>query len=115
MQAQERSMTEESDADLVELATELTIAWLSNPNNRAMAEDVPAFLRTMHATVSALSGDTTGAGDAGTSGESTPEHVTAVSVRNSLASKDHILSLIAGKPYKKIGRASLRERVWTDV
>ena len=38
----------------VELATELTIAWLSNPNTRAQAEDIPAFLRSMHEAVVSL-------------------------------------------------------------
>ena len=31
-----------SGSNAVELATELTIAWLSNPNTRASGEDVPA-------------------------------------------------------------------------
>ena len=37
-----------SDTNHLELATELTIAWLSNPNTRAAADDVPAFLQKMH-------------------------------------------------------------------
>ncbi len=41
----------ETDTNAVELATELTIAWLGNGNNRVDAEDVPAFLRQMHETV----------------------------------------------------------------
>ena len=49
-------MTTESSPGLnaVELATELTIAWLSNPNTRASAEDVPAFLSAMRDSVSQL-------------------------------------------------------------
>ena len=35
----------------VVLATELTIAWLSNPNTRTSADDVPAFLSQMHTSV----------------------------------------------------------------
>lgn len=52
--------------DPVELATELTIAWLSNPNTRVSSEDVPVFLQRMHEAVSALeaSGSVTGTGDA---------------------------------------------------
>lgn len=94
-------MSEETTIDAVELATELTIAWLSNQNNRVAAEDVPAFLRTMHATVSELAGNTspTIAEDAAPA-EFTP----AVSVRKSLASPDHIISLIDGKPYKSLRR-----------
>lgn len=33
------------------LAAELTTAWLRNPATRAKADDVPAFLRTMHETM----------------------------------------------------------------
>ena len=43
-----------SELNAIELATELTIAWLNNGNNRVAAEDVPAFLQTMHATVLGL-------------------------------------------------------------
>jgi predicted transcriptional regulator len=84
----------------VELATELTIAWLGNPNTRSSAEDVPAFLGKMHDTVSALLGSSAPAADAPVATEYTP----AVSVRKSLASKDHIISMIDGKPYKTLRR-----------
>lgn len=84
----------------VELATELTIAWLSNPNTRASSEDVPAFLRTMHDAVANLSQEP----EQNTAEEPAGEYVPAVSVRKSLASKDHIISLIDGKPYKTLRR-----------
>lgn len=94
-------MSEDSiDTNTVELATELTIAWLSNPNTRASSEDVPAFLKRMHEAVSSLSDDpqTTAAPEAAT------EYVPAVTPRKSLASKDFIISLIDGKPYKTLRR-----------
>ncbi|WP_294353021.1 MucR family transcriptional regulator [uncultured Sphingomonas sp.] len=84
----------------VELATELTIAWLSNPNTRAASEDVPAFLQQMHQAVSNL----TGTGTSESTEEPQAEYTPAVSVRKSLASKDHIISLIDGKPYKTLRR-----------
>lgn len=89
-----------SELNAIELATELTIAWLNNGNNRVAAEDVPAFLQTMHATVLGLA-----SGNVETD-EAAPqqEHVAAVSVRKSLASKDHIISMIDGKPYKTLRR-----------
>jgi predicted transcriptional regulator len=94
-------MSEEVAANnAVELATELTIAWLSNPNTRAASEDVPAFLRTMHDAVSNLSSTTSAAPVEEAASEYTP----AVSVRKSLASKDHIVSLIDGKAYKTLRR-----------
>ncbi|CUS46380.1 MAG: MucR family transcriptional regulator [Pseudomonadota bacterium] len=89
-----------SDLNATELATELTIAWLGNPNNRVSAEEVPAFLQKMHATVTALATAATEE----TAPEATTEHVPAVTVRKSLASKDHIISLIDGKPYKTLRR-----------
>ncbi len=88
------------DTNTVELATELTIAWLSNPNTRASGEDVPAFLQQMHEAVSKLSG----AAQSETVVESASDFTPAVSVRKSLASKDHIISLIDGKPYKTLRR-----------
>ena len=94
-------MTDDNtDMNAVELATELTIAWLGNPNTRSSAEDVPAFLGKMHDTVSALLGSSAPAADAPVATEYTP----AVSVRKSLASKDHIISMIDGKPYKTLRR-----------
>lgn len=89
----------ETNHTTLEFATELTIAWLSNPNTRAAAEDVPSFLLKMHEAVRGLS----------TSGEeeqqgAAEEYTPAVSARKSLASKDHIISMIDGKPYKTLRR-----------
>ena len=90
-----------STLSAVELATELTIAWLGNPNTRISADNVPAFLQAMHDTVTALGSDTSAEapGDA-----PAPAFEPAVSVRKSLASKDHIISMIDGKPYKTLRR-----------
>lgn len=85
----------------IELATELTIAWLSNPNTRTSADDVPAFLLQMHANVQSLVG---GSEASETLAEEPKEYVGAVSVRKSLASPDHIISMIDGKPYKTLRR-----------
>ncbi|MBB4086552.1 MucR family transcriptional regulator [Sphingomonas carotinifaciens] len=88
------------DVNAVELATELTIAWLGNPNTRTSAEEVPSFLGKMHETVQSLLG-----GTAEPQPEEAPsDHTPAVSVRKSLASKDHIISMIDGKPYKTLRR-----------
>jgi predicted transcriptional regulator len=89
-----------SETNTVELATELTIAWLSNPNTRTSAEDVPSFLRSMHDAVAALGG---AVADTPVAAETT-EYTPAVSARKSLASKDHIISMIDGKPYKTLRR-----------
>lgn len=96
-------MSDEPTLNAVELATELTIAWLGNQNNRVSAEDVPAFLRAMHVTVIELSGQASAlieTPDASGSEGYTP----AVSVRKSLASKDHIISMIDGRAYRTLRR-----------
>ena len=72
-------MSDDTNPNSVELATELTIAWLKNPNNRITAEEVPTFLRTMHATLADLaSGAPTSATE---DAAKTEEFVPAVSVR----------------------------------
>lgn len=90
-----------ADLNTVELATELTIAWLANPSTRATTEDVSAFLNTMHASVSGLASSVSAPVDVPSA---STQHEPAVSVRKSLASKDHIISLIDGKPYKTLRR-----------
>jgi predicted transcriptional regulator len=89
-----------TDLNAVELATELTIAWLGNPNTRSSADDVPAFLGKMHDTVAALLGNSTEAAPV----EAATEYTPAVTARKSLASKDHIISMIDGKSYKTLRR-----------
>jgi len=89
------------ELETVALATELTIAWISNPNTRSSADDVPAFLTAMHSAVANLA---QGNAQPATTIELEREYLPAVSVRKSLASKDHIISLIDGKPYRTLRR-----------
>ncbi len=89
-----------SDTNYLELATELTVAWLSNPNTRVAADEVPSFLERMHGAVAALSQPRSQAQESAPAQEYTP----AVSARRSLASKDHIISMIDGRPYKTLKR-----------
>ena len=91
---------DETASDLVSLASELTAAWLSNTNTRVNAEDVPAFLAKMHETVRTLAGQ----GEQSASKPEAQEYTPAVSVRKSLASSDHIISMIDGKSYKTLKR-----------
>lgn len=88
----------ENQLNPVELAIELTIAWLSNPNTRIGADDVPAFISQMHEAVLGL---VSGQPSLKAAAE---KPVGAVSVRKSLASKDYIISLIDGKPYRTLRR-----------
>ncbi|MBE2994251.1 MucR family transcriptional regulator [Sphingomonas sp. CFBP 13603] len=88
------------DISAVELAAELTAAWLANPNTRTSADDVPAFLISMHAAVAQLSGTAAPA----TAEEPMQTFEPAVTARKSLSSPDHIISMIDGKPYKTLRR-----------
>jgi len=85
----------------VELATDITTAWLANPNTKADIEDVPAFLSAVFNTVTRL-GNSAPADDILAEEEQVLQP--AVSVRRSLASPDHIISMIDGKPYKTLMR-----------
>ncbi|WP_114226598.1 MULTISPECIES: MucR family transcriptional regulator [Sphingomonas] len=91
---------DQSNDGSIELATELTIAWLSNPNTRAQANEIPEFLRTMHQAVTDLASPAA-AGDESVTESS---HQPAVTVRKSIASPEHIVSLIDGKAYKSLKR-----------
>jgi predicted transcriptional regulator len=87
-----------ASTNAVKLATELTIAWLANPNTAATSNDVPAFLQKVHQAVLGLSAAPA------EQPASEPDYAPAVTVRRSLSSKDHIISLIDGKPYKMLRR-----------
>lgn len=84
----------------IELATELTIAWLGNPNTRASSNDVPTFLNQMHSAVLELAQPQQPEG----AEEPAQDFTAATTARRSLASKDHIISMIDGKPYKTLRR-----------
>ena len=85
----------------VELATELTIAWLSNPNIRTTADEVTAFFKGMYEAVSALMFGSTKATEPKIRAR---ECTRAVTTRKSLSSPDHIVSMIDGKLYKTLRR-----------
>jgi len=96
-------MAEESQTQLspVELAAELTAAWLSNGNTRTSAEEIPAFLKSMHATIVELQGAHLPAEEVA---PRAPEFTPAVSARKSLADPNFIISMIDGKPYRSLKR-----------
>ncbi|MEC3909461.1 MucR family transcriptional regulator [Sphingobium sp. CR2-8] len=86
-------MSQANETDLTTLTVQLLSAYVSN--NSVANEDLAALIT---ATRTALQGDTV----PGIAAE--PEVTPAVSVRKSLASSEHILSLIDGKPYKTLKR-----------
>ena len=91
-----------SNTDNLQLAAALTSAWLGNAHIRPAADDVPAFLRSMHEALAKLGGSASLSVDEPASGEQ--QFTPAVSVRKSLASSDHIISMIDGQPYKSLRR-----------
>jgi predicted transcriptional regulator len=90
----------ETHLGAVELAAELTAAWLANNNTRATAEEAVAFLTAMHQTVGSLGG----ASPAEPEVEAEPEFTPAVSTRKSLANPEYIVSMIDGKNYRTLTR-----------
>ncbi|WP_157220202.1 MucR family transcriptional regulator [Flavisphingomonas formosensis] len=88
-------MAEEND--LVTMTIEVVASYVAHNNLRP--EDVPAFIASTHAAISSLEKSAEG----GSEGD-VPAAQPAVSVRKSLSSPSHILSLIDGKPYKTLKR-----------
>ena len=86
------------DADLIALTIDVVSAFVGHNNIRP--EDVPAFIATTHTAIKALEGNTAPVIEQ----PSDDEHKAAVSARKSLGSKDHIISMIDGKPYKTLRR-----------
>jgi predicted transcriptional regulator len=77
----------------VALIARIATGWLNNQNHTIAADDLPALLIKI------------GEGIAGALTPPPPvAHVPAVSVKASLASNEHILSMIDGKPYKGLTR-----------
>ena len=85
-------------ANLLELAADITVAWLSNPKTTVPAADLPAVIGAVHGALAGL------ANPAAEVAAAQPEYTPAVTVRRSLASKDHVISLIDGKPYRTLRR-----------
>ena len=64
---------------------------------------MPAFIAQTHASIAGLSKQEEPAAPE-PEVEPVPEHQPAVTVRKSLASRDHVLSMIDGRPYKTLKR-----------
>ena len=86
--------------DLIALTVDVVSAFVGQTPIRA--EDVPSLIAATYAALAAL-----GAAPSGTTEavEIAPDaHEPKVTARKSLASKDHIISMIDGKPYKTLKR-----------
>lgn len=92
-------MADEIQPSLTELTVDLLAAFVSN--NTVGAKDLPGLIATTHAALAALDGPTA-APEAPAAAEE--EFTPAVSIRKSLGKREHILSMIDGKPYKTLKR-----------
>lgn len=90
-------MAEDQKINLTELTVDLLSAFVSNNNVRS--EDLPALIGSTHAALVALDAPQTTAQD-----EPQDQWTPAVSARKSLGSREHIISMIDGKPYKTLRR-----------
>jgi predicted transcriptional regulator len=86
------------EPNLVEMTIEVVANYVAH--NTIAPDDVPGFIAKTHAAIKQLTAAEPEAPTEAPESAVTP----AVSVRKSLASREHILSLIDGKPYKTLKR-----------
>ncbi|TGX49041.1 transcriptional regulator [Sphingomonas gei] len=91
-------MPEENN--LVEMTIEIVASYVAHNNIRP--EDVPDFIAKTHAAITGIAKEPEAPAEPSPPAEA--EYTPAVSVRKSLATPDHILSMIDGKPYKTLKR-----------
>jgi len=90
-------MTDGAHANLLELTVELVAAFVSN--NSVSRNDLPGLIHSTYGALAALGASATDQVE-----EEKEEFPPAVSVRRSLESPNHIISMIDGKPYKSLRR-----------
>lgn len=87
----------EKKLEITRLAAKVAAAWLANPKARADISATPAVIDAAYRALGQLP-------STAPSPSSPPAHVPAVSVRKSLSSAGHIISMIDGKPYRTLRR-----------
>jgi predicted transcriptional regulator len=88
-------MAEPEQTDLTTLTVDLLSAYFAS--NTVDSGNLAGLIKTTHDALKDLN-------SAESPAETGPEHIPAVSVRKSLSSPDHIISMIDGKPYKTLKR-----------
>ena len=88
-------MADADQSNLTTLTVDLLGAYLAN--NTVGHGDLPELIKSTHAALKVIDSPEPPA-------PAEPEHVPAVGVRKSLASRTHIISLIDGKPYQTLKR-----------
>ncbi len=89
-------MADQTDTTLRELTVEVVSAFVSN--NTIRSEDLAQLIQSTHHALAGLENDALSAS------APTEEFTGAVSARKSLGSREHIISMIDGKPYKTLKR-----------
>lgn len=90
-------MTNDPSNDLTALTVDLLSAFVANNNVRS--DDLPALIASTHAALAGLNNESHVP-----VAEAQPEYTPAVTARKSLASREHIVSMIDGKSYKTLKR-----------
>ena len=88
-------MADTEQTDLTMLTVDLLSAYVTN--NSVPSAELAALIKATHAALTDINAPASAEPD-------TPEVQPAVTVRKSLGSRDYILSLIDGKPYKTLKR-----------
>lgn len=86
-------MADHEQPDYTTLTVQLLSAYVAN--NSVESSDLAGLIQSTRAAL---------VGEVATPEPAAPEYVPAVSIRKSIASKDHIVSLIDGRPYKTLKR-----------
>jgi len=92
-------MASDAPLDLTTLTVELLSSYVAHNNVRH--EDLSGLISTTHAALAKLGTPEPSVEEATAAME---EHEPAVTARKSLANRDHIVSMIDGKPYKSLKR-----------
>lgn len=92
-------MAEAEQRDLTMLTVELLSAYVAK--NEVKSEDLAALIKSTHNALAEINAPAAPEPIA-------PEYPPAVTIRKSLASRDHLISMIDGKPYKTLKRHASR-------
>lgn len=90
-------MSDQDSMKLIEPTVDIVAAYVSN--NVVGKDDLPGLIAATHAALAALASS-----GAAPQADPVEEFPPAVSVRKSLGKRDHILSMIDGKPYRSLRR-----------
>ena len=88
-------MADHDQADLTSLTVELLSAYFVN--NTVPSESLSGLIQSTHLALAGIDAPASAEPDA-------PTYTPAISLKKSLASRDHIISMIDGKPYKTLKR-----------